>query len=257
MKCVILAGGRGTRLSEETVLRPKPMVDIGGRPILWHIMKLYSHHGVSDFVVCLGYKGDQVKEYFLHYFMHSSDVTIDLATNAVTYHDSRAEPWSITLIDTGDVTQTGGRVLRAGSYLDEDEPFCLTYGDGVADINIAGEVAFHRAHGRLATMAVVRPTARFGTCRVDGDLVAAFEEKRQSAEGIINGGFFVCSPKVLELIDGDDTPWETEPLERLVSMRELSAWRHDGFWQAMDTVRDREALDALWASGAAPWKLWD
>ncbi|MCU1488175.1 MAG: glucose-phosphate cytidylyltransferase [Actinomycetia bacterium] len=257
MKCVILAGGRGTRLSEETVLRPKPLVDIGGRPILWHIMKLYAHHGINDFVVCLGYKGDLVKEYFLHYFMHSSDLTVDLTSNVVTYHDSRAEPWRVTLVDTGDATLTGGRVLRASPYLDPDEPFCLTYGDGVADIDITAEVAYHHAHGLQATMAVVRPPARFGTCTVVEGRVTAFEEKAQSREGMINGGFFVCSPKVLDLIDGDLTPWETAPLERLVAEGQLAAWSHAGFWQAMDTLRDRELLDSLWASGQAPWKVWD
>jgi glucose-1-phosphate cytidylyltransferase len=253
MKCVILAGGRGTRISEESHLRPKPMIEIGGRPILWHIMKIYASHGVTDFVICLGYRGYMIKEYFYNYFLHNSDVTIDVAANAVDYHDSRAEPWRVTLVDTGDTTLTGGRVLRAASYLDADEPFFLTYGDGLADLDVGAQLAFHRAHGALVTMTVVRPPARFGTSVVEDDRVVAFEEKPQSREGLINGGFFVVSPAALRYIDGDDTPWETEPLRRLTADDQLRAWRHAGFWQPMDTLREKELLESLWDQGDAPW----
>lgn len=253
MKCVILAGGRGTRISEESHLRPKPMIEIGGRPILWHIMKTYASHGVVDFIICLGYRGYMIKEYFYNYFLHNADVTVDVASNQITFHDSRAEPWKVTLVDTGDHTLTGGRVLRVARYLD-DEPFCLTYGDGLADVDVSAQRAFHSAHGALVTMTVVRPPARYGTSIVDGDCVTAFEEKPQSREGLINGGFFIVSPEALRYIDGDDTPWETEPLRRLVDDGELRAWRHDGFWQPMDTLREKELLEALWDRNEAPWR---
>jgi glucose-1-phosphate cytidylyltransferase len=256
VQCVILAGGRGTRISEESHLRPKPLIEIGGRPILWHIMKSYGHHGVTNFVICLGYRGYMIKEYFYNYFLHSSDVTIDVETNTVTYRDSRAEPWKVSLVDTGESTLTGGRILRVRDYLEPEEPFYLTYGDGVADVDLVAELAFHRQHGRLATMTVVRPPARFGSTQVEDDRVVAFEEKPQAAGGMINGGFFVLSPDALKVIDGDDTPWETTPIERLVAMDELRAWRHEGFWQPMDTLRDKELLETLWAADQAPWKVW-
>lgn len=256
MKAVILAGGRGSRIAEESHLRPKPMVEIGGMPILWHVMKIYSYFGVNDFIICLGYRGYMIKEYFANYFLHRSDVTVDLAANSVKFHDTRSEPWRVTLVDTGEETLTGGRVLRVRPYLDDGEPFLLTYGDGVADVDIAGSVEFHKQHGRLATMTVVRPPARFGSTTVNGDLVESFEEKAQAEGGLINGGFFVLQPGVLDLIAGDDTPFETEPLSKLVEMRELAAWRHEGFWQPMDTLRERELLEAYWASGRVPWKVW-
>lgn len=257
MKAVILAGGRGTRIAEETHLRPKPMVEIGGQPILWHIMKTYAHHGISDFIICLGYKGYVIKEYFYNFFLHSSDVTIDMSRNEVTYHESRSEPWRVTLVDTGDKTLTGGRIRRIRAYLEDDEPFCMTYGDGLADLDVTAEIAFHRRHGRLATMTVARPPARFGSSMIDGDQVVAFEEKPQSSGGLINAGFFVLSPKVIELIDGDHIAWEAEPLERLVAGNQLAAWQHDGFWQPMDTLREKELLEGLWNSGEAPWKVWE
>jgi glucose-1-phosphate cytidylyltransferase len=256
MKCVILAGGRGTRITEESQLRPKPMIEIGGRPILWHIMKSYAHYGVADFVVCLGYKGYMVKEYFSNFFLHSSDVTFDIAANTATYHDSRSEPWRVTLVDTGDATLTGGRVLRVRRFIDSDEPFCLTYGDGLANIDIGAQLDFHRSHGRLATITVVQPPARYGRTVLDGDDVVSFEEKPQESSGMINGGFHVLSPGVLDFIDGDATAWEREPLERLTAKRELAAWRHEGFWQPMDTMWEKERLESLWASGRAPWKVW-
>jgi glucose-1-phosphate cytidylyltransferase len=232
------------------------MIEIGGRPILWHIMKIYSSHGVNDFVVCLGYRGYMVKEYFLNYFLHSSDVTVDVAENTIEYHDSRSEPWRVTLVDTGETTATGGRVRRVRHYLDDDEPFCLTYGDGLADVDVSATIDFHRAHGLLATMTVVRPPARYGDCTVESDRVVAFEEKPQSQSGHINGGFFVVSPGALEVIDGDESAWEREPLRRLTEAGQLAAWRHDGFWQPMDTLRERELLEALWADGTAPWRMW-
>lgn len=255
-RCVILAGGRGTRISEESHLRPKPMVEVGPRPILWHIMKLYAHHGVQEFVICLGYRGYMIKEYFFNYYLHSSDITVDLEKNSVAYHNSRSEPWKVTLVETGADTRTGGRILRVRSFLDNDEPFFLTYGDGLADVDIGGQLAFHAHHGRLATMTVVRPPARFGRSTVEGDRVVTFEEKPQSASGLINGGFFVLSPGALDFIEGDETPWETTPLKRLVEKDELRAWRHDGFWQPMDTLRERELLESMWEDGQAPWKVW-
>jgi glucose-1-phosphate cytidylyltransferase len=256
MKLVILAGGRGTRISEESHLRPKPMIEIGSHPILWHIMKSYASHGITDFVICLGYRGYMIKEYFANYVLHSSDVTVDMQTKRLEFHDSRSEPWRVTLVDTGEFTLTGGRVKRVVGYLDDDEPFCLTYGDGLADVDVRAQITFHKEHGLLATMAVVRPPARFGSSVVHGERVTAFEEKPQASSGLINGGFFVLSPKVIELIDGDETPFETTPLERLVAMGQLAAWHHEGFWQPMDTLREKELLDELWAQGRAPWKTW-
>lgn len=256
LKVVILAGGRGSRISEESHLRPKPMIEIGGRPILWHIMKTYAHHGLRDFIVCLGYRGYQIKEYFLNYALHEADVTVDLASNTVEFHQVRAEPWRVTLIDTGLATQTGGRIKRVRSYLADDRPFCLTYGDGLGDVDIRGLVHFHRSHGRLATMTVVRPPARFGSVRVEQSAVTAFEEKPQAGGGQINSGFFVLDPMVTDVIEGDDVPWESTPLERLVTMEQLAAWEHQGFWQPMDTLREKELLERLWDEGRAPWKVW-
>ncbi len=256
MKCVILAGGKGTRIAEESSTRPKPMVEIGARPILWHIMKLYAACGVQEFVVCLGYKGYMVKEYFANYFLHQADVTFDMSRNAAEYHDCRSEPWKVTLVDTGEETMTGGRLRRVARYLAAGEPFCMTYGDGLADIDIAAEVAFHRTHGRLATVACVRPPARFGRVVTAGAQAISFEEKPHSDGGWINGGFFVLEPSVLELIVDDATVWEKEPMEHLAANGQLSAWTHCGFWQPMDTLRDKQNLNTLWDSGAAPWKRW-
>jgi glucose-1-phosphate cytidylyltransferase len=256
IKTVILAGGRGTRISEESHLRPKPMIEIGGRPILWHIMKSYAHHGLTDFIVCLGYRGYQIKEYFLNYCLHESDVTVDLSDNSIEFHQRRAEPWRVTLVDTGAETQTGGRVRRIREYLDQDMPFCLTYGDGVGDVDISALVRFHRGHRRMATMTVVRPPARYGAVVIDGDAVTTFEEKPQAAAGQINSGFFVLDPAVIDLIDGDATAWESTPLERLVALDQLAAWEHHGFWQPMDTLREKELLEQLWRSGTPPWKVW-
>lgn len=255
MKAVILAGGLGTRLSEETTVRPKPMVEVGGKPLLWHIMKIYSFHGVNEFVVCLGYKGYQVKEYFANYFLHTSDVTFDLARNAIEVHHNTAEPWKVTLIDTGEHTQTGGRLKRVADYVGDDA-FCMTYGDGLADIDIGAEIAFHRGQGRLATVAAVRPPGRFGALKLDGYEVSGFVEKPEGDGGRINGGFFVLSPKVFDYIEGDRTYWEHEPLQRLAAEGQLSAYVHDGFWQPMDTARERSLLEELWSSGKAPWKVW-
>jgi glucose-1-phosphate cytidylyltransferase len=255
MKAVILAGGLGTRLSEETVLRPKPMVDIGGQPMLWHIMKIYAAHGITDFIICLGYKGIQIKEYFVNYRLYASDLTVDLGNGGVTCHRSGAEPWQVTLVDTGEATQTGGRLKRVARYLDSETTFCMTYGDGVADIT--AQLRFHARHGRLATVAAVQPPGRFGALDRDGDSVRAFVEKPVGDRGgTINGGFFVLSTRVLDRIAGDDTVWEQQPLEGLAADGELRAYDHDGFWQAMDTLRDRAVLERLWASGQAPWKVW-
>lgn len=256
MKLVLLAGGRGTRIAEESHLRPKPLIEVGGRPILWHIMKSYAAHGITEFIVCLGYRGYMIKEYFANYLLHRSDVTVDLSANEVIYENHRSEPWRVTLVDTGETTLTGGRVLRVRKHLDDGEPFFVTYGDGVANIDLTAQLAFHEKHGRLATMTVVRPPARFGSAAVEGDRVVGFVEKAQASEGLINGGFFVFSPGTLDLIDGDDTPLETTPLERLVARNELRAWRHEGFWQPMDTLREKELLEAIWARGDAPWKVW-
>ena len=258
MKVVILAGGVGSRLAEETVQRPKPMVEIGGRPILWHIMKIYSHYGLRDFVICLGYKGFMIKEYFANMQLHDCDVTIDLAQGATTYHHSVREPWRVTLIDTGENTQTGGRLKRAGPWLEPDEPFCMTYGDGVADIDIAALIAFHKRHGRQATITAVDPPSRYGALDMDkGDRVARFTEKPPGDKLPINGGFLVFEPGVIERIESDATSLEGEPLEGLARDGELVAFRHAGFWAAMDTLRDRNHLEGLWASGVAPWAVWE
>jgi len=256
VKTVILAGGRGTRLSEETHLRPKPMVEIGGRPILWHIMKVYSAHGLNDFIICLGYKGYMIKDYFLNYMAHHSDMTVDLASNSVEYHTNWSEPWRVTLVDTGENTQTGGRLKRVASYLQDEDAFCFTYGDGLSDVDIGDLVDFHDATAKHATITVVRPPGRFGAVTLDGDRAVRFKEKPNGDGGFINGGFFVLSPEVLDLIEGDDVIWEREPLERLAAADQLAAYRHEGFWQPMDTLREKELLEASWASGHAAWRVW-
>ena len=256
MKTVILAGGLGSRLGEETATRPKPMVEIGGRPIIWHIMKIYSAYGLNDFIICLGYKGYMIKEYFSNYFLHMSDVTIDLTRNGMEVHQNYAEPWRITLVDTGADTMTGGRLKAIRPYLTEGETFCFTYGDGVAAIDIAALTAFHAAHGRRATITAVAPPGRFGALEFDGDKVTSFREKPDGDGGRINGGFFVADPSVLDLIEGPDTVWEREPMETLAAEGDLVAFRHDGFWAAMDTLRDKLALEEMWTRGAAPWKVW-
>lgn len=256
MKAVILAGGVGTRLAEETIIRPKPMVEIGGKPILWHIMKMYSSHGINDFVICLGYRGYVIKEYFANYFLHMSDVTLDLASNRIEVHERHAEPWRVTLIDTGDSTQTGGRLQRVRAHLKNDEPFCFTYGDGVGNIDIAASIDFHRQQRVLATVTAVTPPGRFGALELAADRVLAFQEKPAGDGAWINGGFFVLDPGVLDLIDGDSCMWESGPVAELSRSGQLAAWRHPGFWHAMDTLRDRNHLEQLWASGNAPWKTW-
>jgi len=256
VKVVILAGGLGTRISEETHLKPKPMIEIGGKPILWHIMKIYSAHGLTEFVVCLGYKGYLIKEYFANYFLHMSDVTFDLAKNSITTHRKSCEPWRVTLVDTGEHTQTGGRLRRVREYLG-NEDFCLTYGDGVADVDIRAVIATHREQNVLATVTAVRPPGRFGIITVDDSKIAGFREKPDGDGGWINGGFFVLSPKVIDYIEGDDTTWERAPLERLAAEKQLAAHFHEGFWQPMDHLRDRQYLEGLWASGKAPWKVWE
>lgn len=252
---MILAGGRGTRIAEESHLRPKPMIEVGGQPLLWHIMKSYSTHGLNDFVICLGYRGYMIKEYFANFFLHRSDVTVDVAANRLEIHDNRSEPWRVTLVDTGDDTATGGRVLRAAPFV-EANTFLLTYGDGVADVDISSTISFHQAQERLLTMTVVRPPARYGTCVVQDDQVKEFEEKPQAEAGLINGGFFVCEPGVFEHIKDDDSSWERDCLPELVRRGQVSAYRHAGFWQPMDTLREKEYLDHLWGSGKAPWKVW-
>jgi glucose-1-phosphate cytidylyltransferase len=257
MKAVILAGGMGTRITEETQARPKPMVEIGGKPILWHIMKIFSAHGVNDFIVCLGYRGYMIKEYFANYYLHTCDVSFDIANNSMEVHQSTAEPWRVTLVDTGDATMTGGRLKRVLPYVGDDEAFCFTYGDGVSDIDIGALVAFHRAQGRLATVTAVQPPGRYGAMDVDRDSVRSFEEKPDDGGGWVNGGFFVLSPRVGDYVAGDDTTWEEDPLERLAREGQLSSYLHRGFWYAMDTVRDRIRLEELWASGEPPWKLWE
>ena len=256
MKAVILAGGLGTRISEETHLKPKPMIEIGGKPILWHILKSYSAHGVNDFVICCGYKGYVIKEYFANYFLHMSDVTFDMANNQMQVHERHAEPWKITLVDTGDETMTGGRLRRVSRYVERDEAFCFTYGDGVADVDISRQIAFHREHGKMATITAVQPPGRYGALELDGAMVAGFMEKPRGDGGLINGGFFVLSPRCLDLIEGDGTSWEGAPLAALARQRELVAFEHHGFWQPMDTLREKTLLEDLWHSGKAPWKVW-
>ncbi len=256
MKAVILAGGLGTRLAEETSLRPKPMVEIGGRPILWHIMKSYSAYGINDFVICCGYRGYMIKEYFANYFLHMSDVTFDIAGNSLEVHRQNAEPWKVTLIDTGEDSMTGGRLKRALPYVEDEAEFCFTYGDGLSNINFADEIAFHRAHGRAATIAAVEPAGRYGALEIAADRVTGFSEKPRGDGGLINGGFFVLSPSCIELIKGDETTWEAEPLEQLAQGGELVPFIHRGFWQPMDTLRERNMLEDLWDSGEAPWQVW-
>ena len=256
MKVVILAGGLGTRISEETSVKPKPMVEIGGKPLLWHIMKIYSAHGVNDFIICCGYKGYVIKEYFANYFLHMSDVTFDMAHNKMEVHNQWAEPWKVTLVDTGEHTQTGGRLKRVAPYLVDEEAFCFTYGDGVADVDITQELAFHRKHKKLATITAVRPPGRYGALQMQGDAVAGFMEKPRGDGGLINGGFFILSPKCIDLIEGDDVAWEHAPLNALARDGELMAFEHQGFWQAMDTLREKNLLEDLWNERKAPWKTW-
>jgi len=256
VKAIILAGGLGTRISEETHVKPKPMVEIGGKPILWHIMKMYSAHGVNDFVICCGYKGYVIKEYFANYFLHMSDVTFDMANNQMEVHQRHAEPWRVTLVDTGDDTMTGGRLKRVADYVKDEEAFCFTYGDGVADVDISALIAFHRKHGRAATVTAVQPPGRYGALKMEDDLVAGFTEKPRGDGGLINGGFFVLSPEVLPLIEGDHISWEMEPLETLARKGDLMAFRHMGFWQPMDTLREKRMLESLWETNKAPWRVW-
>ena len=253
MKAVILAGGLGTRLSEETTIKPKPMVEIGGMPILWHILKSYSHYNVNDFVICLGYKGYIIKEFFANYFLHMSDVTFDIKNNSMEVHEANAEPWNVTLVNTGDNTMTGGRLKRISKYIGQED-FCFTYGDGLADIDIQALIKFHKSQGKLATVTSVKPPGRFGALEIDNKMVNNFVEKPQ--DGAINGGFFVLSPKVFDFIAGDNITWEQEPLKELANIGQLSAFKHDGFWQPMDTLRDKVFLESLWEEGKAPWKKW-
>lgn len=255
MKAVILAGGFGTRISEETDRIPKPMIEIGGKPIIWHIMKIYAYHGVTEFIVCLGYKGYLLKEYFTNYFLHSCDVTVDLKTGQIDVHKSSTENWRVTLVDTGEATQTGGRIRRVGHYVG-DETFCLTYGDGVSDVDVATSIAFHRKHGRKATVTAIAPPGRFGILDIEGARVKGFAEKVDNVNARINGGFFVLEPSVIDYIAGDETLWEREPMERLASDGEMGAFQHAGFWQPMDTLRDKRLLEELWARGDAPWAVW-
>lgn len=257
MKAVILAGGLGTRLSEETSTRPKPMVEIGGRPILWHILKMYSHHGINDFVICCGYKGYIIKEYFANYFLHMSDVTFDMRSNRMEVHHKRAEPWTVTLVDTGDNSMTGGRLGRVANYIKDDEAFCFTYGDGVGDIDISATIDFHRSHGKAATLTSTYPPGRFGALDIQDRQVKSFKEKPKGDGAVVNGGFFVLSPKVLSYLKDDSTIWEQEPLMQLAEDGQLMAYQHHGFWQPMDTLHDKQTLENLWASGKAPWKKWD
>ena len=256
MKAVILAGGLGTRISEETHLRPKPMIEIGGKPILWHIMKGYSSHGVNEFVICCGYKGYVIKEYFANYFLHMSDITFDMANNSMEVHQQKAEPWKVTLIDTGEITQTGGRLKRVESYIRDEESFCFTYGDGVGNVDISASINFHKSHAKLATVTAVMPPGRYGSLKRSGDNVTGFVEKPRGDGGVINGGFFVLSPKVLDLINADETIWETDTLIDLARIGELVAFDHNGFWQPMDTLREKNLLEDLWLTGNAPWKNW-
>lgn len=255
MKAVILAGGLGTRISEETHLKPKPMVEIGGRPVLWHVLKIYSAHGINDFVICAGYKGYVIKEYFANYFLHMSDVTFDMQHNRMEVHQRRSEPWRVTIVDTGEATMTGGRLKRVREYL-ADETFCFTYGDGVGNVNITELVAFHRREKRLATLTGVQPPGRYGALSIDGTAVTNFQEKPMGDGGWINGGFFVLEPRVIDYIDGDATVWERQPMQRLAEEGQMSVYSHDGFWQPMDTLREKNHLEDLWASGKAPWKIW-
>lgn len=255
MKVVILAGGMGTRISEETSVRPKPMVEIGGKPILWHIMKIYSSYGLHDFIICLGYKGYIIKEYFANYFLHMSDVTIDMTQNRMEVHQNSAEPWRVTLVDTGEHTMTGGRIRRVRSYLGEDD-FCCTYGDGVGDVNISRLIEFHKAKGTLATLTATKPPGRFGSINMSGNKILNFQEKPEGDGAWINGGFFVLNPKIIDYIDGDETIWERSPMEKLAREGQISAYLHEGFWQPMDTLRDKTHLEELWSSGKPPWKQW-
>lgn len=256
MKAVLLAGGLGTRISEETSTKPKPMIEIGGKPILWHIMKIYSAHGVNDFIICLGYKGYVIKEYFTNYFLHMSDITFNMKDNSTTIHNNYAEPWTVTLVETGEETMIGGRIKRILPYIGDDEAFCVTYGDGVGDVDIKAVIEKHKSAGRLATVTATQPPGRFGAIRYDGDRVLGFQEKPQGDGGWINGGFFVLSPKVGDYIEGDATVWEREPMEKLAAEGELTVHFHDGFWQPMDTLRDKRHLEDLWAENRAPWKIW-
>lgn len=256
MKAVILAGGLGTRISEETHLKPKPMIEIGGKPVIWHIMKMYSSHGINDFIICCGYKGYVIKEYFANYFLHMSDITFDISENTMKVHKKDAEPWRVTLIDTGEKTLTGGRLKKVSEYLKEEDAFCFTYGDGVSDIDISKTIQFHQSHGKLATVSAVIPPGRYGSLELNNNEVKGFTEKPQGDGAVINGGFFVLSPKVLDLIDGDKTSWEEEPLSKLAKNNDLMAFKHEGFWQPMDTLRDKNNLEDLWSKGLAPWKTW-
>jgi glucose-1-phosphate cytidylyltransferase len=256
MKAVILAGGLGTRISEESHLKPKPMIEIGGKPILWHIMKIYSHYGINDFIICLGYKGYVIKEYFANYFLHMSDVTFDMAHNQMEVHEKYAEPWRVTLVDTGESTMTGGRLKRVKDYLSSDEPFCFTYGDGVSNVRVDELVEFHRRHGKLATVTAIQPPGRYGSLNLTGPLVRSFQEKPAGDGAWINGGFFVLNPQAVDAIEGDSTSWEGGPLEGFALQEQLVAYQHAGFWQAMDTLRDKNHLEELWTAGKAPWKIW-
>lgn len=255
MKAVILAGGFGTRLSEETETKPKPMVEIGGKPILWHIMKMYSQYGVNEFVICAGYKGYVIKEYFANYFLHMSNITFDMTTNEMEVHENKSEPWKVTIVDTGDGTMTGGRIKRVKDYIGEDT-FCMTYGDGVSDVNIGELIKFHKSKDKWATVTAVQPAGRFGAIKTEGTTITSFEEKPEGDGGWINGGFFVLEPEVFELIDGDDSIFERKPMERLAEQRQISAFTHNGFWRPMDTLRDKRYLEAKWEEGTAPWKIW-
>lgn len=256
MKAIILAGGLGTRISEESSTKPKPMITVGGKPIIWHIMKMYSHHGINDFVICCGYKGYMIKEYFANYFLHMSDVTYDVENNSMRVHEKRVEPWKVTLVDTGENTMTGGRLGRIAEYIKDEESFCMTYGDGVSDVDISSTINFHKQHGKLATITGVMPSGRFGALDIRNQQVVSFTEKPKGDGAVINGGFFVLSPRVLSLIKGDKTIWEQEPLIQLAQEGQLMAFEHKGFWQPMDTQRDHHFLEELWNSGDPPWKKW-
>jgi glucose-1-phosphate cytidylyltransferase len=256
LKAVILAGGLGTRISEESHLKPKPMIEIGGKPMIWHILKIYAAHGINDFIICLGYRGYVIKEYFANYFLHTSDVTFDLSTNQMEVHERHAEPWRITLVDTGESTQTGGRLKRIHNYVKDEDEFCFTYGDGLGDIDISASLRFHRQQGTLATVTAAAPPGRFGAIEINNNRVTRFNEKPPGSEGMINAGFFILSPKVIDLIENDQTTWESTPLETLAARQQLSVWQHHGFWQPMDTLRDKTHLEDLWRKGNAPWKKW-